>query len=285
MENFSQGYGLGTKSGSKIDESSSGDDLVSTNTGSAYSLREDRLVLCMAAALAVAAIPQHESAMAGCVQSVPARNTLPRYLAGDYSYSSEECGVSRGEALLDSVFHWICGMGGVAGNRVIIFCSRARRRNSSGFANKCTYLVTNGCLATALEIQPYRSTSRPIHRLRSFDRVGATALLFGLLSYFLLIPGFSVDSGSAIWSSSLALFVALDCYIILRLWHLRDSADSKEYRFRYTWALLGVIIWGLGDLFWLLMYENILNDSSTSTWREYWITTSLPKASKRQRSW
>ncbi len=56
MENFSQGYGLGTKSGSKIDESSSGDDLVSTNTGSAYSLREDRLVLCMAAALAVAAI-------------------------------------------------------------------------------------------------------------------------------------------------------------------------------------------------------------------------------------
>ena len=92
----------------------------------------------------------------------------------------------------------------------------------------------------------------------------ATALLFGLLSYFLLIPGFSVDSGSAIWSSSLALFVALDCYIILRLWHLRDSADSKEYRFRYTWALLGVIIWGLGDLFWLLMYENILNDSSSS---------------------
>ena len=139
---------------------------------------------------------------------------------------------------MDSVFHWICGMGGVAGNRVIIFCSRARRRNSSGFANKCTYLVTNGCLATAL--------------------------LFGLLSYFLLIPGFSVDSGSAIWSSSLALFVALDCYIILRLWHLRDSADSKEYRFRYTWALLGVIIWGLGDLFWLLMYENILNDSSSS---------------------
>ena len=56
MENFSQGYGLGKKSGSKIDESSSGDDLVSTNTGSAYSLREDRLVLCMAAALAVAAI-------------------------------------------------------------------------------------------------------------------------------------------------------------------------------------------------------------------------------------
>ena len=56
MENFSQGYGLGTKSGSKIDESPSGDDLVSTNTGSAYSLREDRLVLCMAAALAVAAI-------------------------------------------------------------------------------------------------------------------------------------------------------------------------------------------------------------------------------------
>ena len=47
---------MGTKSGSKIDESPSGDDLVSTNTGSAYSLREDRLVLCMAAALAVAAI-------------------------------------------------------------------------------------------------------------------------------------------------------------------------------------------------------------------------------------
>lgn len=126
------------------------------------------------------------------------------------------------------------------------------------FAEDAPYILFYAVIAAALEVHPHVRDDPITHRLKILDRIGSFILLFGLLSYFLVVPRISSGNTAAFWASSLALFVALDAYIILRLWHLRGSTTNREWHSIYTWLLIGATIWGVGDFILSLMYEGIL---------------------------
>ncbi|MEO2177181.1 MAG: EAL domain-containing protein [bacterium] len=127
-----------------------------------------------------------------------------------------------------------------------------------GFVMNAPFLMLYGAIAVALEIHPHVRRDPVTHYLRTLNRAGAFFLLFGLLLYFLVVPGLSIGYDSAVQSSSYSLFVAFDAYIVLRLWHLRESAATREWKSLYTWLLFAVTIWAIGDFMQLLMHEHIL---------------------------
>jgi diguanylate cyclase (GGDEF)-like protein len=133
------------------------------------------------------------------------------------------------------------------------------------FLKNGPYLVLYGALAAALEIHPHVQDDPVSARLRILDRAGSSILLFGLLSYFLVVPTVASGTVSAFWASSLALFVAFDAYIVLRLWQLQVSAKNREWRSVYRWLLIGAASWGTGDLLLLLMYEGLIPDPGWGT--------------------
>ncbi len=133
------------------------------------------------------------------------------------------------------------------------------------FINNAPYLLLYGAMAAALEIHPHVRHDPIALPLRRLHWAGSFVLLFGLLSYFLVLPSFSGGGAVGFWASSLALFVALDAYIILRLWHLRESTDTGEWKSIYTWLLIGTSIWGTGDLILALMLEGIITDPGWGT--------------------
>lgn len=126
------------------------------------------------------------------------------------------------------------------------------------FIINAPYLVLYGALAAALEIHPHVRHDPISLPLRRLHWAGSFVLLFGLLCYFLVVPGFSGGGALGFWTSSLALFVALDAYLVLRLWHLRESTGTGEWKSIYSWLLIGTTIWGTGDLLLALMVEGIV---------------------------
>jgi len=135
-------------------------------------------------------------------------------------------------------------------------------RATQSIAENAPYLLFYGAVAAALEFHPHVS-SGPVTRLRALERIGSLIFLFGLLLYFLVLPG--LLRRDAFGASSFALFVALDVYFILRLAGLRQSAVHAEWRSIYSWLLIGAAGWCLSDLGLLLMYEGILPDPGWGT--------------------
>ena len=127
------------------------------------------------------------------------------------------------------------------------------------------YLLFYAALAAALELHSHGRDDPTTRPLQILNWAGSFILLLGLLAYFLAAPSFMRDSSSGFWASSLALFVAIDAYIILRVSHLRETAASYEWKWIYTWLLIGATIWGFGDLMLLLMFEQILTDPEWGT--------------------
>ena len=126
--------------------------------------------------------------------------------------------------------------------------------------NNVPYLLFFGATAATLEIQPHVRSDRLTRRLRRLDRVGSFVFLFGLLLYFLVLPGLQSRDSLAFWASSLALWVAFDAYLLIRLSHLRRSAADHEWRSIYSWLLLAATMWSIGDVGLLLMFEGVLTD-------------------------
>ena len=130
----------------------------------------------------------------------------------------------------------------------------------NAFANNFPYLVFFGATAVALEMRPHVEPNVLTYRFQFLDTIGSFAMVFGLLVYFLLLPSLVREDPAAYYTSSYALFVGLDAYIIVRLWYLRGVAQTPKWRSIYTWLLLGAVIWGSGDLCWVLEMEGILVD-------------------------
>ena len=122
------------------------------------------------------------------------------------------------------------------------------------------YLLDFGAIALALEVHPRVRSDGMSGHLRALHLIGSFLVIFGVLLYFLILPGLQ---GSAFWASSLALFVALDAYIVLRLTSLSRATPSVEWRSIYSWLLVGVTLWGLGDLVRVLVWEQILPEAVT----------------------
>ena len=70
------------------------------------------------------------------------------------------------------------------------------------------YLIFYGAIITALEIHPHVKRDSIGYQLQNLNWVGLFVLLFGLFSYFLVVPSIYRGDTSAFWSSTLALFVA-----------------------------------------------------------------------------
>jgi hypothetical protein len=133
------------------------------------------------------------------------------------------------------------------------------------FTKHAPFILFYGIIAAALEVHPHVRDDPTTRRLKNLDWIGSFTLLFGLLSYFLVVPRITSGNTPAFWASSLALFVALDVYIVLRLWHLRVLTANREWRFIYTWLLIGATVWGIGDFMESLIYEGILIDPGWGT--------------------
>ena len=129
--------------------------------------------------------------------------------------------------------------------------------------NGLPYLLFYGAMAAALEIHPHVSADPLTGRLRTLDRVSSLVFLFALLMYFLVLPGLMADE--FFWASTLALFAALDGYIVIRLFGLREAARDAEWRATYSWLLAGAAIWGVGDVSMMLMDRGIMADPGYGT--------------------
>jgi diguanylate cyclase (GGDEF)-like protein len=157
-------------------------------------------------------------------------------------------------------FGFACWLGALLGNMAAtVIDSRA----ISEILNNVPYLLFYGAIALAIEVPPYLPSSLPRGRLRVLDRIGAMVLLFGMLMYFLVLPG--LVRAEAFWGSSLALFFVLDVYIILRLANLRRATPDAEWRAVYSWLLVGAALWGIGDLGLMLMWDEVLTDPGYGT--------------------
>ena len=122
------------------------------------------------------------------------------------------------------------------------------------------FLVFYGGLILALEVRPSTRQDSVPYRLRIVGWAGSVILLFSLLMYFLVAPKVWLDSSERLLSYNLALFVALDAYIIIRLWHLISLAVMPQWRAIYSWLLIAAAFWSLGDLLNLLISEQVLQD-------------------------
>ena len=126
------------------------------------------------------------------------------------------------------------------------------------FVNNGLYVLFYAAIALALEVHPHVRPDPQTVRLRALNRIGSAVILFGLLMYFVVLPVLLRET--AFWASSLALFVALDAYVLLRLAGLQQSTPDGEWRGIYAWLLAGAAAWALGDTVNLLQFGEILAD-------------------------
>lgn len=232
---------------------------------STVSLGQDRIVLGIVVAIALASVPILTPILSDEWRGIYSQHFIEfpflvaLLLAIRFRLRSvEEIGERRFWNLLMFGFAW--WLAALAINPiadVLLADSRLLRE----FAKNAPYLMLYGAIAAALDIHPHVPHDPITHQLRTLDRAGSFVLLFCLLSYFLVVPSITSLDTTVFWASSLALFAAFDAYIVLRLWHLRGSAATHEWRAVYTWLLVGATIWGIGDFMLSLMYENILIDS------------------------
>ena len=115
----------------------------------------------------------------------------------------------------------------------------------------CFYLS----IALALELQPHSRADETVDKLlRSFRSTGAIVFVFGLLTYFAVIPGALHASAYDTWVPSLLLFVALDGYLLVRLMSLRRASRSPRWNRTYSWLLLAAGVWMVMDAYEALSY-------------------------------
>ncbi len=146
------------------------------------------------------------------------------------------------------------------------------RRIAHDLLSHLPYFVVYGAFIVALEVHPHGSDDPVVYPLRLINWLGTTLLLLGLLSYVLVIPVIVDGTPGALFTSSLALFVALDGYLLMRLWYLCSVAGSFAWRQVYALLFLGVFAWGVGDLVLLLEGEGILIDPGWGTiWDLLWL--------------
>jgi len=119
-----------------------------------------------------------------------------------------------------------------------------------------SYLLFYAVIAAALEVHPQVTVDPWTARLQAADRVASFVFLLGLLIYFLGLPGLMREG--AVWVSALALFAAIDVYLVLRLASLRRATQDAEWRATYSWLLAGATVWGLADAATMLMNQGSL---------------------------
>lgn len=126
-------------------------------------------------------------------------------------------------------------------------------------------LVFYAGLILAMELQPCTRQDSVPYRLRILGWAGSVILIFSLLMYFLVTPSVWLDGSGRLLSYNLALFVALDAYVIIRLWHLISLAVTPQWRAIYSWFLIAAVIWSQSDLLQLLIGEQVLKNPGFGT--------------------
>lgn len=134
-----------------------------------------------------------------------------------------------------------------------------------GVVTNTPFIAFYAALVAALDIHPHVKRDGFTYPLRSLEWAGSFIIFFGALAYFLIIPGAWSGRGSSLWSSSLALFVALDLYCMVRLWYLLRASNDRQWKMVYIWLFAAVAIWTCGDLLWALMYEGVIPDPGYAT--------------------
>lgn len=257
------------KSASKTDQPPKEEESFPSYGEAPDSLAQDWIVRGICIALVLASLPLLFPILSDEWQSTYGRHLLdPPFLVAllvaiRYRLRSVEDTIERRFwNLLTLAFAcWLLTlMGGVIADNLLADSEALRLSAKNG-----PYLLFYAGLAAALELHSHGQEDPTTRRLQILNWVGSFILLFGLLAYFLVAPSFMRESSSGFWASSLALFVALDAYIILRLSHLSEMVASYEWKRIYRWLLIGATIWGFGDLLLLLMYEQILTDPGWGT--------------------
>ena len=129
----------------------------------------------------------------------------------------------------------------------------------SDASSQLPYLLFYAGFILALELQPCTRQDSVPYTLRILGWAGTLILIFSLLTYFLAVPEIWLDGTERLWLHSMALFVALDTYIVIRLWHLISLAVTPQWRTIYSWLFTGALAWGAGDLLYYLVSEQVMD--------------------------
>jgi diguanylate cyclase (GGDEF)-like protein len=109
-------------------------------------------------------------------------------------------------------------------------------------------VVSYSFVLLALVVRPHLEGVRASTRLQTRLRAAGTAVFaLGLLAYLLGV-GPPQGTGSArVELPALALYVALDAVVLIRLWALRRDARAPRWRAIYGWLGLGTALWLVAD--------------------------------------
>lgn len=126
------------------------------------------------------------------------------------------------------------------------------------------HLFSYGFLVAAMLMHPHAHGDRVILPLRMLEWSGTVVLFLGLLLYLLVVPAMQDGRAQVFWRSQLAIWLALDLYLIVWLWYLRSVADQPGWRATYGWYLVAAAVWGVGDLALLLVNQGWLPAGTVS---------------------
>ena len=92
-----------------------------------------------------------------------------------------------------------------------------------------------------------------------FQSAGAIAVASGLLIYFVFVPSAMNPEAYAGWLPSLYLYLALDCYLLVRFGSLALRCMTERWRVLYGLFSLTAALWAVTDLGECLSYAGVLD--------------------------
>jgi len=112
-------------------------------------------------------------------------------------------------------------------------------------ASDLAYLLFYLFLALATEVEPQLATASSLRR--RFRSIGTFLFLFGLLTYFVLIPSHLDREAYGTWVPSMLLFVVLDLYLLARWAAATRAATSAHWRRVFGLLATVAVIWTASD--------------------------------------
>lgn len=116
-------------------------------------------------------------------------------------------------------------------------------------ATDCVYMVFYLLLFLAAQIAPHRAKDSSFCQRQCMLRmIGSTVLVFGLLIYFVLLPGHVKPASYQTWLPSFDLYVALDLMLALTYGVLARSSADRRWSLIYGLLALTAGGWAVVDL-------------------------------------
>jgi len=86
------------------------------------------------------------------------------------------------------------------------------------------------------------------------EYAGTAIYILALITYFVIIPRFFNEPEYATWVPSLLMYWVLDAFILLSLFYLRQTSQSREWKILYSWLIIAPSCWVITEMLELTFY-------------------------------